>query len=179
MQWDDFTGAGLLYMHARHYSPLTGRFLQPDPSAAETNLYGYAGNSPVSRSDPSGLCWRCRILNLEAKARYFVPLLRYYSRVVYTSGGHKYVFKRVPRWHKYSRSAFWADVKAEPGCGPKEWALGVGGTIFSGIGLIASTIGLFTTAPTGLGPVVAAIGFDASLGAMAWSTAAILDCATR
>ncbi|HEY3548420.1 MAG TPA: RHS repeat-associated core domain-containing protein, partial [Propionicimonas sp.] len=47
--------AGLLYMHARHYSPLTGRFLQPDPSAAETNLYGYAANSPVSRVDPSGL----------------------------------------------------------------------------------------------------------------------------
>lgn len=55
MQWDDFSGAGLLYMHARHYSPLTGRFLQPDPSAAETNLYGYAGDSPVTKTDPSGL----------------------------------------------------------------------------------------------------------------------------
>jgi hypothetical protein len=41
-------------MHARHYSPLTGRFLQPDPSAAETNLYGYAGNNPATTVDPSG-----------------------------------------------------------------------------------------------------------------------------
>ena len=56
VQWDDFSGAGLLYMHARHYHPLIGRFLQPDPSAAEVNLYGYAGNSPVSKVDPSGCC---------------------------------------------------------------------------------------------------------------------------
>ena len=54
VQWDDFSGAGLLYMHARHYHPLIGRCLQPDPSAAEANLYGYAGNSPVSRVDPKG-----------------------------------------------------------------------------------------------------------------------------
>jgi RHS repeat-associated protein len=54
VQWDDFSGAGLLYMHARHYSPLTGRFLQPDPSAAETNLYGYAGANPTSTVDPTG-----------------------------------------------------------------------------------------------------------------------------
>ena len=42
-------------MHARSYSPTLGRFLQPDPIAAEGNLYGYAGNSPVTKSDPSGL----------------------------------------------------------------------------------------------------------------------------
>ena len=28
--------------------------LQPDPSAAEVNLYAYAGNSPVTKVDPSG-----------------------------------------------------------------------------------------------------------------------------
>ncbi len=44
--------ADLLYMHARHYSPEFGRFLQPDPSALEANLYGYAGNSPVTKVDP-------------------------------------------------------------------------------------------------------------------------------
>jgi RHS repeat-associated protein len=54
VQWDDFAGAGLLYMHARHYHPEFGRFLQPDPSALEANLYGYAENGPVSRVDPSG-----------------------------------------------------------------------------------------------------------------------------
>lgn len=56
--WDDTFGAGLLYMHARHYSPTLGRFLQPDPTGSEGNLYGYSGNSPVSNIDPSGeLFW--------------------------------------------------------------------------------------------------------------------------
>ncbi|TAL11121.1 MAG: RHS repeat-associated core domain-containing protein, partial [Chloroflexota bacterium] len=53
--WDNAFGAGLLYMHARTYSPTLGRFLQPDPIAAEGNLYAYAGNSPVTKADPSGL----------------------------------------------------------------------------------------------------------------------------
>ena len=53
--WDDFGfGLGLEYMQARHYSPALGRFLQPDPSSAEANLYAYAGNSPISLIDPSG-----------------------------------------------------------------------------------------------------------------------------
>jgi RHS repeat-associated protein len=57
VQWDSTPAvpAELLYMHARHYSPEIGRFLQPDPSAAEANLYGYASNSAVSNTDPSGL----------------------------------------------------------------------------------------------------------------------------
>jgi hypothetical protein len=41
-------------MHARHYHPEFGRFLQPDPSAMEANLYGYTENSPVTKVDPSG-----------------------------------------------------------------------------------------------------------------------------
>jgi RHS repeat-associated protein len=56
VQWDDFNlGLGLYYMHARHYSPNIGRFLQPDPSGQEVNLYGYAENSPITLTDPSGL----------------------------------------------------------------------------------------------------------------------------
>ena len=38
VQWDEFAGAGLHYVHARHYIPEFGRFLQPDPSALEANL---------------------------------------------------------------------------------------------------------------------------------------------
>jgi RHS repeat-associated protein len=57
VQWDDFAGAGLHYMHARHYHPEFGRFLQPDPSAMEANLYGYTENNPVVRIDPSGERW--------------------------------------------------------------------------------------------------------------------------
>jgi RHS repeat-associated protein len=53
--WDDFGfGLGLHHMGARHYSPTLGRFLQPDPSAAEANLYGYAGDSPVTNADSQG-----------------------------------------------------------------------------------------------------------------------------
>jgi len=45
-------------MHARHYSPEFGRFLTPDPSALETNLYGYTENSPITKVDPLGkLFW--------------------------------------------------------------------------------------------------------------------------
>jgi RHS repeat-associated protein len=54
VQWDSSFGLNLAYMHARHYSPALGRFIQPDPSGAEENLYGYAINSPLTKTDPSG-----------------------------------------------------------------------------------------------------------------------------
>ena len=60
--WDNAFGAGLLYMHARSYSPTLGRFLQPDPIAAEGNLYGYAENSPVTKADASGTVCEFAIL---------------------------------------------------------------------------------------------------------------------
>jgi RHS repeat-associated protein len=47
-------GLDLFYMQARHYAPALGRFLQPDPVAAEANAYAYVENSPVSRIDPGG-----------------------------------------------------------------------------------------------------------------------------
>lgn len=52
--WDNAFGLGLEYMSARHYSSALGRFLQPDPSAQEANLYGYANNNPTTRVDPTG-----------------------------------------------------------------------------------------------------------------------------
>jgi uncharacterized protein RhaS with RHS repeats len=48
---------GLAYMHARHYSPALGRFLQPDPDGSEANLYAYAANNPVTEIDPDGTCF--------------------------------------------------------------------------------------------------------------------------
>jgi RHS repeat-associated protein len=53
--WDNQLNLDLLYMHARHYAPALGRFLQPDPSRAEVNGYAYVENSPVTKVDPSGL----------------------------------------------------------------------------------------------------------------------------
>jgi hypothetical protein len=45
-------------MHARHYSPALGRFLQPDPAASETHFYRYGGNSPIVNINPDGkLFW--------------------------------------------------------------------------------------------------------------------------
>jgi RHS repeat-associated protein len=66
VQWDNFGGAGLQYMHARHYSSEFGRFLQPDPSRAEPNFYAYANGSPVSRVDPLGSeSWLPNLYELE------------------------------------------------------------------------------------------------------------------
>jgi hypothetical protein len=45
-------------MGARHYSPSLGRFVQPDPSGAENNLYGYTSNSPITKIDPTGTIGR-------------------------------------------------------------------------------------------------------------------------
>jgi RHS repeat-associated protein len=54
--WDNALGLGLHHMGARHYSPALGRFLQPDGSGAEANLYSYATANPTSRNDPTGQC---------------------------------------------------------------------------------------------------------------------------
>jgi RHS repeat-associated protein len=49
----------LVNLGAREYDTTTGRFISPDPifedtSPAETNGYDYAGNDPVTGSDPNG-----------------------------------------------------------------------------------------------------------------------------
>jgi RHS repeat-associated protein len=54
VQWDASFGLASTYMHARDYSPALGRFIQPDPAAAEENLFAYASNGPISIADPTG-----------------------------------------------------------------------------------------------------------------------------
>ncbi len=67
---------GYYYFRARHYSPMWGRFLQPDPIgyAGSINIYGYVGNDPLNAIDPTGLCVQdaCIIEGSAAAAAYGV-----------------------------------------------------------------------------------------------------------
>ncbi|OQW45417.1 MAG: hypothetical protein A4C66_01545 [Nitrospira sp. HN-bin3] len=52
---DDETG--LYYYRARYYEPRFQRFIAEDPigfHGGDVNLYGYVGNNPILRTDPSG-----------------------------------------------------------------------------------------------------------------------------
>ncbi|MFC4329515.1 RHS repeat-associated core domain-containing protein [Streptomyces andamanensis] len=54
------TDTGLTHIGAREYDPSTGRFLSADPVLApddheSLNGYAYANNTPVTKSDPTGL----------------------------------------------------------------------------------------------------------------------------
>jgi RHS repeat-associated protein len=50
-------GTGLMYYRARYYQPRLQRFISEDPIrfyGGDTNLYGYAFNTPVQLVDPTG-----------------------------------------------------------------------------------------------------------------------------
>ena len=51
--------ANLFHYKARAYDPALGRFLQTDPAGyqSDINPYGYVGNSPTIKTDPSGMVW--------------------------------------------------------------------------------------------------------------------------
>ena len=53
----DLETNGLYYYRARHYSPVWGRFLQPEliAYAGGANRYMYVANDPLNLIDPSGL----------------------------------------------------------------------------------------------------------------------------
>ncbi len=48
--------AGLMYYRARFYDAVLERFINRDPIAADVNLYRYVGDSPLGRTDATGLC---------------------------------------------------------------------------------------------------------------------------
>jgi RHS repeat-associated protein len=57
------TTTGLTNLGAREYNPATPAFISPDPildpnQPASLNPYAYAGNNPVTNSDPTGLCFK-------------------------------------------------------------------------------------------------------------------------
>jgi len=49
---DDETG--LIYMRARYYDPVTGRFVSEDPVKKGINWFVYCANNPVNKVDPDG-----------------------------------------------------------------------------------------------------------------------------
>lgn len=62
--------SGLVYMQARYYDPVVGRFLSVDPvgphasNVFNINRYNYANNNPYKYIDPDGRCVGTRIQSL-------------------------------------------------------------------------------------------------------------------
>ncbi|GAA4212761.1 RHS repeat domain-containing protein [Microbispora amethystogenes] len=64
---------GLVHLGAREYLPSEGRFLSVDPvfdsnEPQKLNGYTYAGNNPVTESDPDGNDWGCILCGLLIRA---------------------------------------------------------------------------------------------------------------
>ncbi|MGB3463339.1 MAG: RHS repeat-associated core domain-containing protein [Rhodanobacter lindaniclasticus] len=66
--------SGLVYMQARYYDPVVGRFLSVDPvgpspgNAYIFSRYAYVNNNPVSGVDPTGM-YNCDTKNSKANCR--------------------------------------------------------------------------------------------------------------
>jgi RHS repeat-associated protein len=134
--WDNAFGLGLEYMSARHYSPVTGRFLQPDPSALEDNLYAYVADNPATFVDPSGTWywgptwyasrwyWNSKMYSAYAHGRIS------YSRYLTLRRVCTVVTYQAPHWH---RTGYYLNNYAY-GCDATKVAFGVG-LIIGGFGL--------------------------------------------
>ena len=49
--------SGYIYLRARYYDSVTGRFISEDPAFDGANWYAYCGGNPLNRWDPSGQAW--------------------------------------------------------------------------------------------------------------------------
>ncbi|WP_460708005.1 polymorphic toxin-type HINT domain-containing protein [Myceligenerans halotolerans] len=85
---------GLVLLGARYYDVGLGRFISTDPqldasNPAQFNAYVYAGNNPVTFSDPSGLSWWSSIKSGAKKAAGAVGgfVKKYQAEIIGTVAG--------------------------------------------------------------------------------------------
>ncbi len=82
---------GLVYMRARYYEPLTGRFISEDPARDGVNWYLYADGNPVGKVDNDG--HKSIIENIFAMIVY--DIIKFVAKSVWNSGVVQNIFNRV------------------------------------------------------------------------------------
>ena len=143
---------GFVHMGGRVYDPRLGRFLSPDQVVSEAwsgqgwNLYSYVGNSPLSRTDPTGYCYAAG------------PLCQ-----VAGGGGFTNVTQALTSWNMSWRIPIFATVtwgRVSFGVGGSLWT-GEGGGFFGRGGFFWPRVTFWIGAPY---PVFHGIGRIVSLG---------------
>ena len=84
------TDTGLIYMRARYYDPLMGRFISEDPAGDGVNWYAYAGNNPVGMVDPDGRMSFFDVYQADLAAGGVMVAIGYYlvKRTEYATAGY-------------------------------------------------------------------------------------------
>ncbi|MFI1482846.1 polymorphic toxin-type HINT domain-containing protein [Streptomyces sp. NPDC020747] len=89
---DDTAATGLTHLGAREYDATIGRFISVDPvmdlnDPQQINGYAYSNNSPVTFSDPSGLCYFCAIAKIVKVVKAVVKAYNTYKSIVSSKRG--------------------------------------------------------------------------------------------
>ncbi len=87
---------GLTHLGAREYDPALGRFISVDPmfdgnEPQSWNGYAYANSSPISDSDPDGLCWPSWLCKAASSVGHAV-----------SSGWHSFTGAVSSGWHSFT-----------------------------------------------------------------------------
>ena len=81
------SGSNLYYFGARYYDASIGRFISPDPANQTASPYLYAGNDPITNTDPTGLWFGSSIFHrLEHAGSSIVSDVENTARGLYALG---------------------------------------------------------------------------------------------